>query len=191
MGMISSLFMPGRSYQHAADTLQDNYQRTQGIMQPYMQQGQAAYAPLQGAMQSLLNPQQLQNDWAQGYEMSPYAQMMQSQATEQGMNAASSMGLMGSTPAIQAIQGGASQVMSQDRDNYLNSLMQKYLAGAGMAQGLYGQGAQMGSQLGQMTDQYGQNQASLTYGKGAASGKMMMDLLGILAGAATGGVKGA
>lgn len=190
MSMLSSFLHPGRAYKKAADQMSQYYNQAQGYMQPYSQQGQEAYGSLQGAMQSLLNPQQLQSDWAQGYEASPYARMMQEEATNQGLNAASAMGLMGSSPALQAIQRGTSMITAQDRDNYLNSLMQKYLSGAGIAQNIYGQGAGMAGQMGQNAMAQGQNMGQMAYGQQAAGGQLFGNLLGMgagLAGAALGG----
>lgn len=185
--MISSFLNPGKAYDMAGREMQSGFDQAKGIMNPYVQQGQDAYGGYQNAMQSLLNPQQLQSDWMSGYEQSPYAQHMAAEATNQGLNAASSMGLMGSTPALQAIQGGTSRIMAGDRDNYLNQLMQKYLAGAGMAQNLYGTGAQMGGQLGQMTQQHGQQMGEMAYGKQAAPGQLFGQMLGTAAGFALGG----
>src|SRR5690606_1830713 len=99
---------PARGYKSAMGTMQDYYNQAQGQMQPYVDQGQAAYQPMQNAMTSLRNPQQLYNDWAQGYETAPYAQSLASQAQQSGLNAASSMGLLGSSPALQALQAGTS-----------------------------------------------------------------------------------
>ena len=49
---------------------------------------------------------------------------MKSRAQEQGLSAASSMGLLGSTPALQAIQAGRSQISNADKHQYLSDLME-------------------------------------------------------------------
>lgn len=174
---MSSFMRPDRGYRKAQDQLQDYYGQQQGYLQPYQQQGQEAYGHLSGAMQNLLDPQALHNEWAQGYEASPYSQMQQAAATQQGLNAASSMGLMGSTPALQAIQAGTSQIGARDRERYLDSLMQKYLSGAGLAQNIFGTGAQAGSQMAGNAGQMGQNMAQMKFGEQNAPGQMFNDLL--------------
>lgn len=181
-GMISSFLNPGKAYRKATEAMQPYYDQSQQMMQPFMQQGQAAYGPLSGAMNRLLDPASLQNEWAQGYQASPYAQQMQGMANQQGLEAASSLGLMGSSPALQAIQAGTSQIGAQDRERYLDSLMQKYLAGAGLAQNIYGQGAQAAGQMGQNAMNMGNFASEMAYGQQAAPGQLFGNLLGTAAG---------
>lgn len=185
--MLSSFMNPDSAYKKAGKESDIYYNKAQQQLQPYADQGQAAYAPLNTAMTSLLNPAQLQDEWASGYEASPYSKLLQEMAQNQGLEAASSMGLMGSSPALRAIQAGTSQIGMADRDNYLNSLMQKYLSGAQLAQGIYGQGANFAGQMGQNTMAQGGNRASLTYGQQAAPGNIAGNLLGMLIAAKTGG----
>jgi hypothetical protein len=119
------------------------YQEGKGYTQPYMD--------------ALMDPQGLQNKWTQGYETSPYAKQAMDMASQSGLNAASSMGLMGSTPALQAIQGGASNIAMADRQNYLNDLMNKYQMGAGMATNAQGNAMHMGDAMGGL--KFGERQA--------------------------------
>lgn len=182
MGMLSSFLHPGRAYRKAEQGMMPFYNQAQSYAQPYAQQGQAAYQPLNSAMQSLLNPRQLQGDWMAGYEESPYATQLSDMATNQGLEAASSMGLMGSTPALRAIQEGTSFIKNQDRQRYLDDLFQKYITGANIAQNIYGQGAQMSSLLGNNAMNMGQNVAQLRYGRQAAPGNLFGNLLGTLLG---------
>lgn len=177
MSWLSSLMHPGRPYQAAQDQMTQYYNQAQQGMQPYMQQGQQAGQQLGGAMQKLMDPAALQSEWTQGYEMSPQAQQAQQMASQQGLDAASSMGLMGSQPALQAIQSGSSQIALNDRQNYLNDLMNKYQAGIGVGQNMYGTGAGMANQSGQMGMQMGENAGAMQYGRNAAGGSMLDGLL--------------
>lgn len=186
MSWLSSLIHPGRAYKKAAEEQEKYYGQAQDYLNPYNERGLEAGNAVSGAMNNLLNPDQLYNDWAQGYQMSPYAQQQQQAATQNGLNAASSMGLMGSTPALQAIQAGTSQIGNQDRQNYLNQLMNMYFQGAGIGQNIYGQGAQAGGQLGQNAMNQGTNAAEMAYGRQAAGGNMLGGLLGAGAGMLTG-----
>lgn len=190
MGLFDSLFHSEKPYQKAQEQLDKYYQLAQGYQQPYSQNGQEAYSQLSPAMQQLLNPEELQNKWAQGYEESPYAKMLQEMAQNQGLEAASSMGLMGSTPAIQGIQAGTARIGAADRQQYMNDLMQKLQAGIGLGQNIYGTGAQAAGQMGQNAMNMGQNSAQAAYGEASAPGALFGNLLGGaagLAGSALGG----
>ena len=71
--------------------------------------------------------------------------------------------------------------------------MQKYLAGAGLAQGIYGQGANAAGQQSQNAMNMGQNSAEMAYGKQNAGGNMLSGLIGAgigAAGSALGGPMG-
>ena len=196
MSWLSSFLHPGKGYQKGQEQLdkyfgqtQNYFNQAQGYQLPYFQQGQGSFGPLSGAMNMLLNPEALQNKWASNYAESPAAKNAEAMATEHGLNAASSMGLMGSTPALQAIQAGTSQIGMQDRQNYLDNLMQKYLAGAGIAGNIYNQGANSANQMGNNAMNMGtnamnmgQNSANMAYGQQNAGGDMFGRLLGPLAG---------
>jgi len=190
MSWLSSFLHPERGYAAGQDQLNQYYGQAQGYQQPYNQAGQQAGQQLGGAMQRLMDPAALQNEWTQGYEMSPQAKQAQQMASQQGLDAASSMGLMGSQPALQAIQGGASQIALNDRQNYLNDLMNKYQTGIGVGQNMYGVGAGAAGQMGQQATQMGQDSAQMAYNRKNAPGNMLGSLMGAgvgLAGSALGG----
>jgi hypothetical protein len=190
MSWLSSFMHPQQGYNAAGDQMQQYYGQAQGQLTPYAQQGQQAGQRLTGAMDNLLNPVALQNQWASSYETSPYAQQMMQQAQKQGMDAASSMGLMGSSAAMGGIQGKTSEIASADRQQYLNDLMQKYLGGVQTAQGMYGTGAQAAGQSAQNAMNMGQNMGQVAFGQQNAPGGLFGSLLGTaagLAGSALGG----
>lgn len=178
MGLLSSFFHPERGYQKAQDELGRYYQQGQGYLQPYSQYGQDAYNRINTAMQSLLNPEQLQNKWIQSYQESPSARQAEGLAQEHGLNAASGLGLMGSGTALDAIQSGTTQIGLNDRQNYLDNLMQKYLAGAGIGQNIFNQGAGAASGMSQNAMNMGQNAAQLAFGQQNAPGSLFGSLLG-------------
>jgi hypothetical protein len=196
MSWLSSFMHPGRGYDKAQGQLDkyygqagDYYNQAQGYQQPYNQQGQAQYGNLSDIIKSLGDPQALQDKWASGYKESEAAKNAEGMAQQHGLDAASSMGLMGSTPALSAIQAGTSQIGAEDRQNYLNDLMQKYMAGAGISQGLYNTGAGAAGQMGQNAMgmgtnamNMGQNSAQMSYGKQNAGGSMLGNLIGTAAG---------
>lgn len=177
MGWLSSFLHPERGYKKAEDSLQKYFQMAQQYQQPFVNNSNEAYGGLSEALKNLLNPQQLQDQWSKGYNESDYAKNLESEATNRGLNAASSLGLNGSSSALQAIQRGTSQIGAQDRNQYLNDLMQKYLSGIGLGQNIYGVGANAAGQLGQNALNTGQNQAQLEFGKQNAPGDLFSKLL--------------
>lgn len=212
------LFNPGKPYKDAADVAknyynqgqdqynqaqnanQDYYNQGQGMRQPWINQGQQVGTQLQGMLGKLMNPEELQSEWTKGYQQSPYAQQMLQQNQASGLDAASSMGLMGSSGALGNIQQGAGNIVNADRHEYLNDLMNKYMQAIGLGQNMYNTGAQMAGQGAQgaqnqgqfgvqsalqnagIMNQFGENQANMKYNQGAAGGNMMGGLLGGAAG---------
>jgi len=182
MSWLSSFLHPQKGYQTAQDQYQQGYNNAQGYLNPYNQNGQQAFNPLFGAMQSLLDPQALQSKWLESYKESPAAKQAEGMAQEHGLNAASSMGLMGGSIPLQAIQAGTSDIAMQDRQNYMNDLFQKLMAGAGIGQNIYGQGANAAGQMSQNAMNYGNNAAQMGYGQQNAQGNLFGNLLGAGAG---------
>jgi hypothetical protein len=180
-----SFLDPGRSYEKAGQESEKYYNQAQQHIQPYATWGHGAANPLFGAMEQLLNPSALHNQWMNDYQMSDAAKFAKERAGNEGLWAANAMGMGGSTPALNAIQAGTSRIGAEDQQNYLNQLLQKYLSGANIAQGIYSQGANAAGQLGQNALQQGQNMAQMKYGQEAAPGQMFGQLLG--AGANLGG----
>jgi hypothetical protein len=178
MSWLSSFLHPEKGYQAGQQQLDKYYDQAQGNLQPYNQNGQDQYANLNEYIKNLMNPEELQNKWASGYTESPQAQQAQTMAQEHGLNAANSMGLMGSNTALNATQAGTTQIGLNDRQNYLDNLMQKYLAGAGLSQGVYGTGASSAGQMGQNAMNQGQNSAQMSFGQQNAPGSMFGNVLG-------------
>jgi len=193
--MLDSFLNPQKGYEKAGQEMQQYYRDAQGNIMPFTQGGIAQLPRLNQQANRLNDPAKLQGQWAKSYEMSPQAQQLQQQARETGMNEASSMGLMGSSSALQNVQNTASNIMSADKQKYLDDLMNKYLASIGIGQNLYGVGAQTGGQQSQNAMNMGQNMAGLKYGKTNAPGELLSKLLGGGANAlinyATGGISGA
>jgi len=167
-----------KAYKKAQKELEKYYQQSQGYLNPYNQYGQSAYGNYSGAMNRLLDPAGLQNEWIKGYSESPSAKNAEAMAQEHGLDAASGLGLMGSNTALNAIQGGTTQIGLDDRQNYLNNLMQKYLAGAGIAGNIFGTGATAAGAMSNNAMNMGQNSAQMAWGQQAAPGSMMNNMMG-------------
>lgn len=193
MSWLSSFLHPGKGHEKGQEQFDKYYNQAQAALNPYNQQGLEQYANLNDIIKNLIDPTELNKKWIENYTESPQAQQAEAMAQEHGLDVAASMGLLGSNTALNAIQSGASQIGLNDRQNYLDSLMQKYLAGAGLSQGIYGQGASAGGQMSGNAMNMGQNSAEMSYGKQSAGGNMLSGLIGQgigLVGSAVGGPVG-
>lgn len=179
--MFNSFMHPERGYQKGQEQLNQYYDQSQGYLQPYQQQGQQAYGQLSGAMENLLNPTQLHDRWLNEYDQSEASKIAQARAMEQGNRAASSMGVMGSTPALQAMQAGSAEIGAQDQQHFIDRMIQQYLQGAGLAQNIYGTGAQAGNMMSQNANNMGSSSAEMAYGKQNAPGQLFGNMLGTAA----------
>ena len=190
MGMIRSFFHPEDAYKGAQDYINRGYDESRGYQLPYFQQGQDEYGHLHDAINALLNPGELENKWASQYETSPYARDLLAANREEGLQDASSMGLMGSSAALGNIQRGAGQIVSADRRQFLEDLMNKYLQGIGLSQNLYGTGASVGQNLAKGAYEHGQDVGSLEFNRRRAPGELFGNLAGSGAAFALGGPQG-
>lgn len=193
MSWLSSFINPGRGYDAAQEQQDKYYKEAQGNLNPYNQQGQEQYGNLNDYINNLMHPEKLQGEWAKNYSESPAAIQAEKMAQEHGLNAASAMGLGGSNTALNALQAGTSQIGLNDRQNYLNDLMEKYKMGAGLSQGIYGTGANAAGQMGTNAMNQGQNSAENAYNKTNAGGNMFGGLIGTaggIVGSALGGPLG-
>jgi hypothetical protein len=190
MSWLSSFLHPGKGYEAGQQQYDKYYGQAQGALDPYNQQGQEQYGNLNNYINSLMDPAALQSKWAESYTESPQAIQAEKMAQEHGLNAASSMGLMGSNTALNATQAGTTQIGLNDRQNYLNDLMEKYKTGAGLAQGIYGTGAGAAGQMSNNAMTQGNNSAQMQFGQQNAGGSTLGNILGAgigLAGSALGG----
>ncbi len=174
---IDSFLNPGKGYKDASKALEKAWNEAKELQEPYRQAGLDQLGTLTGAESALLDPSKLLADWMSTYETSPYAQKSMENATASGLDAASSMGLMGSSAAINNVQNSAGYIMDQDRDKYLNDLMQKYMTGIGIGQNIYGIGANTAGNMGQQAMSMGQGMGQAAYGQQAAPGNQLMNLI--------------
>lgn len=190
MSWLSSFLHPEKSYDKAQQELEKYYQQAQNGLQPYNQNGLDTYGKYSGAMDKLLNPSALQDEWSKNYKESDLAKQNEAMASQSGLNAAQQMGLNGSSPALQAIQSGTAGIVAQDRQKYLDDLMQKYMTGIGIGSDIYGKGANAANSMSQNAMNMGQNSAQNKFNQSNAQGDLFGKLLGGgigLAGSALGG----
>lgn len=185
---------PEEAYDEAGRREQQGWNEAKGYETPYWQHGMDQYGDLNTARKKLMDPAALQNEWSKNYETSPYAKRMLDVNSQQGQEAAASMGLGGSSAAVSNIQRGAGDIVARDRQQYMNDLMQKYMSGIGLGQGMYNTGANMGATLGGQSMRHGENQAGLGYGASASQGQLFENIMKMIASAygghAGGGAQG-
>jgi hypothetical protein len=185
-----SFFHPEEGYEAAEAASNHGYEEGQKYLEPYNQHGMDQYGRLNDATGALLNPEELENKWANNYQTSPYAKRMLEQNMGNGLDEASAMGLLGSSGAQRNIQTNAGDIVSRDRREYLNSIMQKYMAGIGLGQSLYGTGANAGGALSTNAINQGRDTAGLEYGRTNAPGELFGKFAGAAASFAGGGLPG-
>ncbi len=171
-GLFGGLFGDsGKPYQDAMDQYQQYFNQGQQAEQPYQQAGNQAIGDYQTWLKGQQNPSGFINNLMGQYQESPYAKYMQQQSMNGAENMASASGLMGSTPLMQQMQQNASNISSQDMNQWLqnalgintqygqgqNNLIQ---TGANSANALANMNMQMGQQMGQAAygQQAGKNQ---------------------------------
>ncbi len=178
MNWLSSFLNPGKGYDKAQKEYEKYYNEAQNNLNPYNQNGQNQYGNLNEIINNLKDPTELNKKWTESYTTSPQAIQAQKLANEQGANAASSMGLMGSNTALNATQAGTAQIGLNDRQNYLDDMMNKYTTAAGLSQGVYNTGAGAAAGMSNNANQMGQNSAGTAYGKQNSGGNMLAGLIG-------------
>lgn len=180
MSWLSDFLHPKKGYDKAEDQIRQALGQAQGYQQPFQQAGAGQIPGLTGAIGNLLNPVDLQKQWTESYQTSPYAQQLMESSKNQGLDAASSMGLEGSSAALNNIQTTGTNLMNADRQQYLQDLMQKYMTGVGASQNLVNTGASAGANMGSNTMNAGENLAGIEFGKQNAGSNMLKQIMGMI-----------
>lgn len=172
----SKLLNPSKGYKKGQGQLDKYFNQSQQYLQPYNQNAHAAYGNLNQSIQKLLNPSQLHDEFLSNYNQSEASQMAQARAMEQGNRAAASTGVLGSTPHLQALQAGANEIGAQDQQNYIQQMIQQYMAGVGHLENIYGVGANAGVAQANNAMNMGGESANLAFGRNNANNKLFGDL---------------
>lgn len=166
-----------KPYQEANKEYEKAWGEAKGYEKPYWQHGLDQYGKLEGAENELLDPGALQSKWSSGYETSPYAKQLQGEAKTQGLDAASSMGLLGSSAALKNIETGSTNIMQRDREKYMDDLMRKYMTGIGIGQNIYGTGASTAGTLGNQSMNFGEQMGAGKFNEANAPMNMLMNMI--------------
>jgi hypothetical protein len=174
---VHSMLNPDEGYRAAADQMRKAWEQAQGFQDPYRKAGLDQTGRLNDAENKLLDPSALLADWMSKYQTSPFAQKSMANAKESGLDAASSMGLMGSSSALNNIQNSSSDIMNADRSQYLNDMMQKFMGGIGIGQNMFNTGAATAGNMGKEALGVGENLGQAAYGEKNAPGQFLKDML--------------
>ena len=175
------MFSSGSPYNAAMNQFSQFTNKAENAQNPFLQAGQGAIPGYQNWLNSMQDPSAFINNLMGNYQESPWAQYQQQQSVRAGTNAASASGLTGSTPFAQQLQQNASNISSQDMNQWLQNVLgintqygqgQEYLSGLG---------ANAANQLSKTYNQLGSNMAEAAYGKEAGKQQNSSNLIsGIL-----------
>lgn len=164
--LFSGLFMDaGAPYEAAKGPYNEYMGKAQTAQNPFYQAGTNAIPNFQNWLSGMQNPSEFINHLMSQYQQSPWAKYQQDQAMRAGTNAASASGLIGSTPFAQQLQQNASNISSQDQNQWLQNVLginTQYGAGQ---QNLMTQGANSANALSNLFSRQGEGLGNLAYGQ--------------------------
>lgn len=132
-------------FEQGLGDLGQNFQQTQQMFSPYMQQGQQAFNQ-QAALSGAQGAEAQQQAYSQ-FQSSPGQQFLQQQAEKALLRNAAATGQLGGGNTQSALQQQAIGFASQDFDNYYNRLGGVSQAGLGLTGQLGQTNANMGSNI--------------------------------------------
>lgn len=179
-----SFFNPGSGYEAAKKEFQKYFNQGIGYQSPYQQAGLNQQNILTGAENNLLDPSKMLANWINNYKESPTAQKATQNATESGLDAASAMGLSGSSTAVNNIQNSASDIMNKDESTYISNLMKQYMSGVGIGENIYGKGANAAQRMGYESMKEGEDMGKAAFGEENSKGQLLGNFMKFAAKAA-------
>lgn len=176
------MFGSSNPYSSAMDQFSQFTNKAESAQNPFLQAGQNAIPGYQNWLNTMQDPSAFINNLMGGYQESPWAQYEQQQAMRAGTNAASASGLSGSTPMALQMQQNASNISSQDMNQWLQNVLGINTQYGSGLNNLMGIGQNSANALtgfyGNMANDMGQ----AAYGKQAYNNNGMSNLFGSLAG---------
>lgn len=123
-GLLRNLFNNNKSpYGEGFDATKPYFDKSQSFQNPFVQQGQEASGNFNEWLSKMKDPQEFINHIMGGYQESPWAKNLQQSSVRAGQNAASANGTLGSTPFAQQLQQNATNISSQDQNNWLQNVV--------------------------------------------------------------------
>ena len=177
--IASGLFTDASAPYRAAQAPYENYMnRATGAQNPFFNAGTQALPQYQNFLSSMSNPSDFINHLMKSYQASPYSQYLQQQAIRSAQNAGSESGLLGSSPMNQQIQQNATNISSQDMQNWLSNVLginTQY--GAGL-QGLVSGGQNSANALSDLFSNQAQGAGNLAYGQEQGRNQNVGNIIG-------------
>ena len=172
--------------------------REKEYLDPYRQQGQAAYDQLRPQYDSMTSdPVAFLENMMKGYEPSRAYQMQRDEALKAAGNTAAAGGMRGTTGDVQDSERIASMLQGQDMQQWLQNVLGLKQAGMQGQQGFYqaglGANSQMAGDIGNILGSQGQLAFQNASQQNANRNNIFSSLLGLggsLGGAALGGMVG-
>lgn len=180
MSWLSNLLHPGGGYDKAKHATQNYYNQAQDQLNPYNQNGVSAQQQLMEYLKNLSDPSKLQDEWGKNYTESEHAKNLEQGAMDRGLNTAGSMGLMGSSAALNNIQDESTDIMNKDKQQYMDDLMKKYMAAIGLGSDISHTGASAAGQQSTNAMNQGTTEANLNFGKYNSGPNMITGGIGAL-----------
>lgn len=168
----------GEPYNAAMDQYREWAKRAQNVQNPFLNAGTGAIGNFQDWLKGMQNPSGFINNIMGQYQESPYARYQQQQAMRAAQNMGSASGLTGSTPLQMQAQQNASNISSQDMNQWLQNVLginSQYGAGN---QYLMGQGANAANALTGMYGNMGQQMGQAAYGQQAGRNQDFWNMIG-------------
>ncbi len=180
MSWLSNLFHPGGAYDTASSASKQGYEEGKGLREPYINKGGEAGNDLMEQLKKLFDPGGLQDEWSNNYETSASGKQDQANAQSNGLDAASAMGLGGSSAALNNIQNRTSDIGQKDKQQYMKDLMEKYMAGIGLGTNIFNTGAATANAGASSAEGQGDTQGGLNFGKYNSGPNMITGGLGAI-----------
>jgi hypothetical protein len=178
-GLLGGMFgNSGSPYSAAMDQYMQWANKAQGVQNPFLQAGTGAIGNYQNWLTGMQDPTKFINNIMGQYQESPYAKYQQQQAMRMANNMGSATGMTGSTPLQLQAQQNASNISSQDMNNWLQNVLginTQYGAGQG---NLMNMGANSANALTGLYQNMGANMGQMAYGQGAAQNNDFMNMIG-------------
>jgi len=115
----------------AQDTMRDMYSKSMGMLNPWMQAGQSAIPQYNDYLHNMQS--QMNGNWMNSYQQSPYAKYLMNNNLTAMNNAAAATGRLGSGANIQENGQMANQIASADMQNWFNNMQsQNQMYGGGL-----------------------------------------------------------
>jgi hypothetical protein len=178
-GLLGGMF--GNSGAPYGDAMQQ-YQRFAGkgagALNPFLQAGTGAIGNYQNWLQGMQDPSHFINNLMGQYQESPWAKYQQQQAMRMANNMGSASGLTGSTPLQLQAQQNASNISSQDMNQWLQNVLGINTQYGQGQQNLMSGGQSAGNALSDLYQNMGANMGQMAYGQGAAQNNDFWNMLG-------------